>query len=233
LLEALTVQKGNVYKTGPNDRSIYGSIAQEKTEAYESPDSSQASSTRTRTAIAPGGPGQQGVSYVRLEEPQYQEQSNQNQKPGDRGGISYGSYTNQKYNTYITDPNDQSIYGSVTIHKNQEFKSGGSDNQARQNEDQIPTDQGNLRMGSITVQTGNTYDTNPGSKNFFGSVTYQEGNRYLSRPNQQAPNNSSNSTEGQAHAEKLAKPNGQTKLSPNKFCLFLISWIGLAKYCRP
>ncbi|CAG9788937.1 unnamed protein product [Diatraea saccharalis] len=193
-LDALTVQEGNVYETGPNDRNIYGSIAQEKTEVFVSPDSFRPSSTHTRTAFAPGGPGKQGVSYVNLERPQFHGLPNQNQNPGNGGTIHRGSYTYQKGNTYILDPNSHNSFGSLTMYRNQVFKSGGGDSEAPQNGGQIPTGQGNIQLGSITVQTGNTYRIRSSSSNSFGSRTVQEGNVYI---NQKTLNNTRNSTKAQ------------------------------------
>uniref|UniRef100_A0A2A4J6Q4 Uncharacterized protein n=1 Tax=Heliothis virescens TaxID=7102 RepID=A0A2A4J6Q4_HELVI len=153
LLGALTVQNNNRYDTGPNDRNFYGSVVQMKNTF----DSSDPSKTRTLTAIAPGGPGHEGITFAWTGD----ELENLHQTVGK--GLTMGAVTIQSGNTYNGEPGNENHYGSIVKQSGNVFYGKRPNG--------VP-----MHFGAVTIQRNNHYSTSPGSKNYFGSRVIQEGN---------------------------------------------------------
>nr|XP_021197566.2 uncharacterized protein LOC110381554 [Helicoverpa armigera] len=151
ILGALTVQRNNRFITGPNDKNVYGSIVT----MDNTFDAANPSKRRTLTAIAPGGPRQDGVAFTWFGDDLH------NIPQTGNNGVFIGAVTVQDGNTYTGDFGGTNQFGSVVEQSGNVFYGTPSN--------------GNVHFGAVTVQRNNHYNTSPGSKNYFGSRVVQRG----------------------------------------------------------
>ncbi|AAP87441.1 P325 [Bracoviriform indiense] len=186
-IEALTVQNDNTFNTGPNDQSIYGSVVKVDNNIYESPNSRQPTSTQTRTVVAPGGPGHDGVFYAKSEE--------RDQQGEPKNNVSATTY--MKGNTFNLAPDSKNVFGSYIEQNNNVYRLRGGNNQTQPNEEHKSSNRGNIGLTAETILTNSVFQTSGNMEINAGSSITRNGNVYTSNKNSQTGEKTINGTERQ------------------------------------
>nr|ABK57020.1 P325-like protein [Glyptapanteles indiensis] len=186
-IEALTVQNDNTFNTGLNDQSIYGSVVKVDNNIYESPNSRQPTSTQTRTVVAPGGPGHDGVSYAKSEE--------RDQQGEPKNNVSATTY--MKGNTFNLAPDSKNVFGSYIEQNNNVYRLRGGNNQTQPNEEHKSSNRGNIGLTAETILTNSVFQTSGNMEINAGSSITRNGNVYTSNKNSQTGEKTINGTERQ------------------------------------
>ncbi len=186
-IEAVAVQNDNTFNTGLNDESIYGSVVKVKNTIYESPDSRQPISTQTRTVVAPGGPGYDGIYYAKSEERDQQGQ------PINK--VSATTYMSG--NSFDVMPESKHVFGSYIEQNNNVYRSRDGNNQTQPNEKHKSSNRGNSELTAETILTNNAFYSNGNSHINAGVSITRNGHVYTSDKDSQTGENTINDMERQ------------------------------------